>query len=124
LPGIICWAAQAPTHEEFVFDIVFGWNDVRCRAGTTEICISADRQGAGMGMAKIRISSSDLVWIFTEKLRSFDECSQGTNIAIVPSEDGWTAIMGARRRGPHPRCDRRIEQIQKQLRQIYVLAKD
>jgi hypothetical protein len=78
----------------------------------------------GWAMAKTRISSSDLVWIFTEKLRSFDECSPGTNIAIVPSEDGWTAIMGARRRGQHPRCDRRIEQIQKQLRQIYVLAKD
>jgi hypothetical protein len=85
---------------------------------------SADWQGSGMGMAKTRISSSDLVWIFTEKLRSFDECSPGTNIAIVPSEDGWTAVMGARRRGQHPRCDRRIEQIQKQLRQIYVLAKD
>jgi hypothetical protein len=75
-------------------------------------------------MAKTRISSSDLVWIFTEKLRSFDECSPGTNIAIVPSEDGWTAVTGGRRRGQYPRCDRRIEQIQKQLREIYVLAKD
>jgi hypothetical protein len=75
-------------------------------------------------MAKTRISSSDLVWIFTEKLRSFDECAAGTNIAIVPSEDGWTAVMGARRRGRRPRCERRIEQIQKQLREIYVLARD
>jgi len=75
-------------------------------------------------MAKTRISSSDLVWIFTEKLRSFDECSPGTNIAIVPSEDGWTAVTGGRRRGQHRRCDRRIEQIQKQLREIYVLARD
>jgi hypothetical protein len=83
-----------------------------------------EKQGAETGMAKTKISSSDLVWIFTEKLRSFDECSPGTNIAIVPSEDGWTAVMGARRRGQHPRCDRRIEQIQKQLREIYVLAKD
>jgi len=75
-------------------------------------------------MAKTRISSSDLVWIFTERLRSFDECSQGTNIAIVPSEDGWTAVMSAQRRGQRPHCNRRIAQIQKQLREIYVLAKD
>jgi hypothetical protein len=92
--------------------------------GLQKFALALTGKGAGMGMAKTRISSSDLVWIFTEKLRSFDECSPGTNIAIVPSEDGWTAVMGARRRGQHPRCDRRIEQIQKQLRQIYVLAKD
>jgi hypothetical protein len=95
------------------------------RRGTTEICISPEKAGSrDKRMAKTRISSSDLVWIFTEKLRSFDECSAGTNIAIVPSEDGWTAVTGARRRGQHPRCDRRIEQIQKQLREIYVLARD
>jgi hypothetical protein len=91
------------------------------RRGTT---IGPEKQEAGIGMAKTRISSSDLVWIFTEKLRSFDECAAGTNIAIVPSEDGWTAVMGARRRGRRPRCERRIEQIQKQLREIYVLARD
>lgn len=94
------------------------------RRGTTEIFISPEKQEAGIGMAKTRISSSDLVWIFTEKLRSFDECSPGTNIAIVPSEHGWTAVTGGRRRGQHRRCDRRIEQIQKQLREIYVLARD
>jgi hypothetical protein len=75
-------------------------------------------------MAKIKISTTDLVWVFTQKLRSFDECIPGTDIAIVPSKDGWTAVMGARRRAEYSRCVRRIEQIQKQLRKIYVLAKD
>jgi hypothetical protein len=75
-------------------------------------------------MAKIKISTTDLVWIFTEKLRSFDECFPGTDIAIVPSKDGWTAVTGSRRRIEHPGYARRIEQIQKQLRAIYVLAKD
>ena len=75
-------------------------------------------------MAKIKISTTDLVWVFTQKLRSFDECFPGTDLAIVPSKNGWTAVTGARGRAAYPRCARRIEQIQKQLREIYVLAKD
>ena len=75
-------------------------------------------------MGKIKISTTDLVWVFTEKLRSFDECFPGTDIAIVPSKDGSTAVTGSRRRTEHPGYARRIEQIQKQLRGIYVLAKD
>ena len=75
-------------------------------------------------MAKTRVSCADLVWIFQERLRSFDECSPGTYVAIVPSKNGWTAVMGARRRKRDPDCAKRIEQIQRQLRQVYVLAKD
>jgi hypothetical protein len=74
-------------------------------------------------MAKIKISTTDLVWIFMEKMRSFDECLPGTDIAIVPSKNGWTAVTGVRGRRA-PRCARRIEQIQKELRKIYVLAED
>jgi hypothetical protein len=77
-----------------------------------------------MGMAKTKVSAIELVWIFQEELKSADECSSGTYIAIVPSENGWTAVMGARRRGEYPLCAKRVEQIQKQLREIYVLAKD
>lgn len=76
-------------------------------------------------MAKTKISTTDLVWIFTEKMRSFDGCFPGTYIAIVPSKNGWTAVTGARgRRAAYRRCARRVEQIQKELREIYVLAKD
>jgi len=75
-------------------------------------------------LAKTKISSTDLIWIFREKLSSFDDCSPSTSIAIVPSSEGWTAVMTHRDRTEHPNCVRRIEQLQKQLREIYVLAKD
>jgi len=75
-------------------------------------------------MAKTKISSADLVWVFTEKLRSFDDCAPTVSIAIVPSEDGWRAIASRKDSVGHPLCARRIEQIQKQLRSVYVLAKD
>jgi hypothetical protein len=70
-----------------------------------------------------KISNTDLVWVFTEKLRSFDDCGP-VSIAIVPSEDGWRAIASRKDRHAHPLCAKRIELVQKQLREIYVLAKD
>ena len=75
-------------------------------------------------MAKTRISSTDLVWVFTEKLRSFNECAAPISIAIVPNKDGWTAIASRRDRNTHPRCAKRIEQVQRELPEIYVLAND
>jgi hypothetical protein len=79
----------------------------------------------GGHMAKTRISSTDLAWIFQEKLNAFDSCPPAVSIAIVPNgEDGWAAVTTARVRAAYPLCARRIEQIQKQLRGIYVLAKD
>ena len=44
--------------------------------------------------------------------------------AIVPSREGWTAVTTHRDRTDNPNCVKRIEQLQKQLREIYVLAKD
>jgi len=43
-------------------------------------------------MAKITISNADLVWIFTEKLKSFRDVAPAISIAIVPNKGGWTAI--------------------------------
>jgi hypothetical protein len=74
-------------------------------------------------MAKKRISSNDLAWVFLERMRSFDDCAEATSIAILPSRDGWTVVTN-RTKGQRPGCARRIEQIQKQLRKAYVLAKD
>jgi len=74
-------------------------------------------------MAKTKISSTDLIWISREKLSSFD-CSPSTSIAIVPSSEGRTAVTTHRDRTGQPNCVRRIQQLQKQLREIYVLAKD
>jgi len=45
-------------------------------------------------------------------------------IAIVPSDAGWTVVTTQRDRRAHPNCVRRIEQGQKQLRELYVLTKD
>ena len=75
-------------------------------------------------LAKKRISSTDLIWIFREKLSTFADCPASIKIAIVPSEESWTVVMTARDRNRLPDCAKRIEQIQKQLREVYVLAKD
>ena len=75
-------------------------------------------------LAKKRISSIDLIWIFREKLSSFAECQASIKIAIVPSDESWTVVMTQHERNRRPHCVKRIEQIQKQLREVYVLAKD
>jgi hypothetical protein len=75
-------------------------------------------------MAKIEISNTDLVWLFTEKLQSFDDCSSTASVAIIPAGNGWKAIAGGKNSIRHPRCAERVEQIQRQLQKIYVLAKD
>jgi hypothetical protein len=75
-------------------------------------------------LVKTKILNTDLIWIFREKLSSFDDCSPSIAIAIVPSREGWTAVTTHRNRIDHPNCVKRIEQLQKQLREIYVLAKD
>ena len=73
-------------------------------------------------MAKKAISSTDLIWIFHEKLKEFDDCPASVSIAIVPMPDvGWMVLMSPRQGAKHPRCARRIEALQKQLREMYVL---
>jgi hypothetical protein len=73
-------------------------------------------------MAKIKISSTELIWIFRQKLEAFDDCRPEVPIAIVPAPDvGWMAVMSAKSRTQNPLCARRVEAIQKQLREIYVL---
>ena len=75
-------------------------------------------------MAKTKISSTDLIWIFREKLSSFDDCPRSISIAIVPSDESWTVVTSQRVRKESPGCVKRIELLQKQLREIYALAKD
>ena len=73
-------------------------------------------------MAKIKISSTELVWVFHQRLEAFDDCPPEVPIAIVPDPDeGWMAVMSAQSRTHNPLCARRVEAIQKQLRKIYVL---
>jgi 2-phospho-L-lactate guanylyltransferase (CobY/MobA/RfbA family) len=77
-----------------------------------------------VGMAKVTISNADLVWIFTEKLKSFRDGAPAISVAIVPNKGGWTAIASRNGRNTHPHYAKRIEEVQKELREIYVLAKD
>jgi hypothetical protein len=75
-------------------------------------------------LPKKRISSTDLIWIFREKLSSFAECPESIKIAVVPSNEGWTVVMAPHERNRRPHCVKRIAEIQKQLREVYVLARD
>jgi hypothetical protein len=75
-------------------------------------------------LAKTKISSTDLIWIFREKLSSFDDCPPSIPIAIVPSDESWTAVTTQHVRKGRPNCVKRIEQLQKELRKVYALAKD
>ena len=75
-------------------------------------------------MAKTQISNADLVWVFTEKLKLFRDDAPAISIAIVPDKDGWSAIASRNDRNHHPRCAKRIEEVQRELREIYDLAKD
>jgi hypothetical protein len=75
-------------------------------------------------LAKTKISSTDLIWIFQEKLSSFNDCPSSVSIGIVPSNESWTVVTTQRDRTAHPGCIKRVEQAQKQLREIYILAKD
>jgi hypothetical protein len=103
---------------------------IRMHRGATKPFSVADeavlkqRHPTLLGMAKTNISTADLVWVFMEKLKSFGDCSPGISIAIVPSKDGWSTIASRRGNHAHPLCAKRIEQVQGELREIYVLAKD
>jgi hypothetical protein len=74
-------------------------------------------------MAKKSISSTDLIWLFHEKLMESDDCpGSGLSIAIVPSpDDGWTVLINPRQQKKHPVCAKQVQAIQKQFREIYVL---
>jgi hypothetical protein len=88
----------------------------------------ADRKDAKRGsMPKTPISSTDLTALFVERLMRFSECPDGILIAIVPGGakgSGWSVVMNAGQRKRFPQCVGRIQIMEKQLRRIYVLAKD
>lgn len=74
-------------------------------------------------MRKKSISCTDLIWLFHEKLREFDDCpGSGLSIAIVPSPDvGWTVLMNPRHQAKLPLCAKRVRALEKQMREIYTL---
>jgi hypothetical protein len=74
-------------------------------------------------MAKKKISSTDLIWIFHERLRAFDDHPlHGIPIAIVPvPSTGWTALTPRNVRLHRPLWKNRVRAIEQELRNNYVL---
>jgi hypothetical protein len=73
-------------------------------------------------MAKQRISSTDLAWIFREKMKAGD-CGRTVPAAIVWHGTSWKALTDKVLIKRFPRCAEQIERIQKELREIYVLRR-
>ena len=71
-----------------------------------------------------KISNADLLWIFRERMASFDGRFKAAPIAILPSENGWEAVTAQRYRNAEPQLAKRIAQIQAELRTVYRLARD
>lgn len=73
-------------------------------------------------MTKARISSSDLAWVFAEKLKEFGDCNPYIAVAIIPAEEGWIAVTDKKLRDRFPKCAERVDQLQEELRETYILT--
>ena len=75
-------------------------------------------------MARKRVSSSDLIWIFHERLKEHDDHPfGGIAIAIIPSGDGeWSVAIPRRMPKRKPDMATRISIIEKQLQKQYLLT--
>ena len=75
-------------------------------------------------MVKTKVSATELVWIFQQRIRDYGDCPMGTDVAIVSSGDGWTVATNARQRRKYPLCAKRIDKLQRELREVYALTRD
>ena len=75
-------------------------------------------------MTKAKISSADLLWIFRERLSTFDDRFKVAPIAIVPSKQGWEVVTSSRYRNATPEVAKRIKEVQAELQAVYRLARD
>lgn len=77
-------------------------------------------------MAKKKVSSTDLIWQFHQKLRTFDDYPlHGISVALVPETKGdWRAITTRKVMRNRPVWVGRIQSIEKRLRKDYSLIAD
>ena len=75
-------------------------------------------------MTKTKISSADLLWVFRERLSSFDDRFKVAPIAIVPTKEGWEVVTSSRYRTAEPEVAKLIKQVQAELQAVYRLARD
>ena len=75
-------------------------------------------------MARKRITSSDLIWMFHERLKEYDDHPfSGIALAVIPSGKGaWSVAMSRKLPNRKPDMGTRIRAIEKQLQQQYTLA--
>jgi hypothetical protein len=75
-------------------------------------------------MARKRISSSDLIWMFHERLKEYDDNTyHGISLAVIRGEKGdWTVVTQRKLPKRDPDMKVRIGKIEKKLRQEYMLA--
>jgi hypothetical protein len=74
---------------------------------------------------KRKVSSSELAWIFVERLREFRDCPAGVAVAIVPDPiSGWIAVIQKADGRTKPIPLERFEDVERSLRQAYTLRDD
>ena len=75
-------------------------------------------------MARKRISSPDLIWVFHERLKEYgDHPFHGVALAVIPSGNGdWSVAVSKRVPKRKPDMATRITAIEKQLQKQYTLA--
>ena len=76
-------------------------------------------------MGKTKVSSTDLIWMFHQRLLSFEDFPQQGQIslAIVPTgKKGWTNVVGPRvRSSSATRWKTRIGTIERELQAAFAL---
>jgi hypothetical protein len=76
-------------------------------------------------VAKTKISSTDLLWNFRERLSSFDDRFKVAPMAIIPTKEGWEVVTPSRYyRTAESEVAKRIKQVQAELQAVYRLARD
>jgi hypothetical protein len=77
-------------------------------------------------MPKKRLSSVDLSWMISERMRDGISEQQRVSVAIVPDTKlGWRAILDSRSsKFLGPVAVRKLRSIEDELRSNYVLARD
>ena len=75
-------------------------------------------------MTKKRISSVDLSWIITERLKEDGSFPTSISLAVVAdSREGWRVVVANRsRKYVSAQSDRQLAALQKRLRLLYELA--
>jgi hypothetical protein len=90
------------------------------------VCADLIKNFMGNDMARKRISSSDLIWMFHEGLNEYDDHTyHGISLAIIPGEKGnWRVVTQRKLPKREPDMKVRIGKIEKKLRRQYALARD